>query len=39
MELEESENLKLQYVNRFETNTTQINNIHDSDVDLTKKIH
>ena len=30
--------MKLQYVNRIETNTTQINNIHDSDVDLTEKI-
>ena len=36
--LEEIENLKLQYVNRIETNTTQINNIDDSDVDLTEKI-
>ena len=38
MKLEETENLKLQYVNRIETNTTQINNIHDSDADLTEKI-
>ena len=38
MKLKETENLKLQYVNRVETNTTQINNIHDSDVDLTEKI-
>ena len=38
MKLEETENLKLQYVNRIEANTTQINNIHDSDVDLTEKI-
>ena len=38
MILEETKNLKLQYVNRIETNTPQINNIHDSDVDLTKKI-
>ena len=38
MKLEETENLKLQYVNRIETSTTQINNIHDSDVDLTEKI-
>ena len=37
MKLVETENLKLQYVNRNQTNTTQINNIHDSDVDLTKK--
>ena len=38
MKLEETEKLKLQYVNRIETNTTQINNIHNSDVDLTEKI-
>ena len=38
MKLEETENLELQYVNRIETNTLQINNIHDSDVDLTEKI-
>ena len=38
MKLEETENLKLQYVNRIETNTTQTNNIHDSDVDLIEKI-
>ena len=38
MKLEETENLKLQYVNRIQTNTTQINNIHDSDVDLSEKI-
>ena len=38
MKLEENENLKLQYVNRIETNTTHINNIHDSDVDLTEKL-
>ena len=38
MKLEETENLKLQYVNRIETNTRQINNTHDSDVDLTEKI-
>ena len=37
IKLEETESLKLQYVNRIETNTTQINNIHDSDVDLTEK--
>ena len=36
MKLEE--NLKLQYINRIETNTTHLNNIHDSDVDLTEKI-
>ena len=38
MKLEETENFKLKYVNRIETNITQINNIHDSDVDLTEKI-
>ena len=38
MKLEESENPKLQYVNRIEANTTHINNIQDSDVDLTEKI-
>ena len=38
MELEETENLKLQYVNRIETNTTNINNIQESDTDLVEKI-
>ena len=38
MKLEETENLKLLYVNRIETNTTQINNINNSDVNLTEKI-
>ena len=38
MKLEETENLKLQYVNRNETNTTQINNIQESDTDLIEKI-
>ena len=38
MKLEETENLKVQYVNIIETNTTHINNIQDSDVDLTEKI-
>ena len=38
MKLEETENLKLQYVNRFETNTTHINNIQESDTDLIEKI-
>ena len=38
MKLEATENFKLQYVNRIETNTTHINNIQDSDVDLTEKI-
>ena len=31
MKLEETENLKLYYVNNVETTTTQINNIHNSD--------
>ena len=38
MKLEETEILKLQYVNRIETNTTRINNIQNSDVDLIEKI-
>ena len=38
IKLEEKENLKLQYVNRIETNTTQINNIQESDTDLIEKI-
>ena len=38
MKLEETENLKLQYVNRIETNTTHINNIKESDTDLIEKI-
>ena len=38
MKLEETENLKQQYVNRIETNTTHINNIQNSDVDLSDKI-
>ena len=38
MKLEETENLKLQYVNRIETNTTIINNIQESDTDLVEKI-
>ena len=37
MKLEETENLKLQYVSRIETNTTHINNIQESDTDLMKK--
>ena len=36
--LEETENLELQYVNRIQTNTIHINNIHDSDIDLSEKI-
>ena len=38
MKLEERENLKLQYVNRIQTNTTHINNIQESDTDLIEKI-
>ena len=38
MKLEEKENLKLQYVNRIETNTTHLSNRQESDVDLTEKI-
>ena len=38
MKLEETENLKLQYVNDIQTTTTQINNIHNSDIDLSEKI-
>ena len=37
IKLEETENLKLQYVNTIQTNTAQTNNIHDSDVDLSEK--
>ena len=38
MKLEETENLKLQYVNRIETNTTHVYNIQESDTDLVEKI-
>ena len=38
MKLEETENLKLQFVIRIETNTTHINNIQESDIDLSEKI-
>ena len=38
MKLKETENPKLQSVNRIEINTIHINNIHDSDVDLNEKI-
>ena len=37
--LEETENLKLQYVNNIQTTTSQINKINDSDTDLSKKIY
>ena len=39
MKLEETENLKPQYVNDIQTTTTQINNIHNSDIDLSEKIN
>ena len=38
MKLEETENLKLQFVNNIQTITTQINHIHNSDTDLSEKI-
>ena len=38
MKIEETENLKLQYVNRIVTNTTHINNIQESEIDLKEKI-
>ena len=38
MKLGETENLKLQYVNRIETNTTHMNNIQESDTVLIEKI-
>ena len=38
MKLEATENLKLQYVNRIETNTTHINHIQESDTNLIEKI-
>ena len=38
MKLEETENLKLQYVNNIQATTTQINNKHNSDTDLSEKI-
>ena len=38
MKLEETENRKLQYVNRIETNTTHINNVQESDTELIEKI-
>ena len=38
MKLEETENLKLEYVNNIQTTTTKINNIQDSDTDLSEKI-
>ena len=38
MKLEETENLKLQYLNYIQTITSQINHIHDSDTELAEKI-
>ena len=38
MKLEETENLKLQYVHNIQTTTTQVNNVHNSDTDLSEKI-
>ena len=38
MKLEETENLKLQFVNNIQTTTSQINNINDSDTELFEKI-
>ena len=38
MKLEETENLKLQYVSNIQSTTSQINNINDSDTDLSEKI-
>ena len=38
MKLEETENLKLQYVNNIQTTTSQINNINDSDTEFFEKI-
>ena len=38
MKLQETDNLKLQYVKIIQTNSTHINNKHDSDVDSSEKI-
>ena len=38
MKLEETENLKLQFVNNIQTTTSQINNINESDTELSKKL-
>ena len=38
MKLKETENLRLQFVNWIETNTTHLNNIQESDTDLIEKI-
>ena len=34
MNLEETQNLKLQFINNTQNTTTQINHTHDSDTDL-----
>ena len=36
--LEETKNLKLQYVNNIQTTTSQTNHIHDSDTEIAEKI-
>ena len=38
MKLEETENLKLQYINTIQTTTSHLNNINDSDTDTSEKI-
>ena len=38
MKIEETENLKLQYVSNIQTTTSQIYNINDSDTELFEKI-
>ena len=38
MKPEETENLKLQYVNNIQTTTSHINHIYDSDTELSEKI-
>ena len=38
MKLEETENIKLQYVNNIQASTSQTNNINDSDTELSEKI-
>ena len=38
MKHEETYKLKLHYINQFQTNTAPINNIHDSNIDLSEKI-
>ena len=38
MKLEETEHLKIQFLNNIQTTTSQINNIQDSDTELAEKI-